>query len=267
LRRPNTSVRAIAFDLDGTSIERGNTMLPELITRLAEASNKGIIIGTASGRPLKDQLEILSANGIGEQKGFPHFIIANEYEIYILNEQKYEPLVKYNESIRKAWFEVLPVAKSIIESELRRLTEKGILVKRNIPDEDVYQRGMIDLWFHNIQDAIAEEAFLNSLILERSIPLICNRNSRLVQLLHARAGKGNTLKAVADYFKVSPSNVLAIGDSSNDLSMLDGKLGFQPATVANADEIVKHVVATHGGYVASKPRGAGVVEIMDTFAV
>jgi len=35
----------------------------------------------------------------------------------------------------------------------------------------------------------------------------------------------------------------------------------------NADKIVKHVVATHGGYVASKPCGAGVVEIMDTFAV
>jgi len=30
---------------------------------------------------------------------------------------------------------------------------------------------------------------------------------------------------------------------------------------------MKHVVATHGGYVASKPRGAGVVEIMDTLAV
>jgi HAD superfamily hydrolase (TIGR01484 family) len=258
-------VRAIAFDLDGTSIERGNIMLPELVTRLAGAADNGIIIGTASGRPLKDQLEILSANGIGEQKGFPHFLIANEYEIYVLDGQKYEPLIKHNESIRKAWFEILPVAKSIIESELRRLTREGIFVKRNIPGEDIYQRGMIDLWFHNIQDAIAEEAFLNSLILEHSIPLICNRNFQLVQLLHARAGKGNTLKVAADYFKISPSNVLAIGDSSNDLSMLDGKLGFQPATVANADESIKRIVTTRGGYVASKPYGAGVIEIVDTF--
>ena len=253
----------IAFDLDGTSVEREGVILPELIVCLSKAFTKGIMIGIVSGRRLEDQLRILSTNGLGPSIGFPHFLIANEYEIHILKDSGYEPLKEHNEDIRKGWLKVLPIAKEIMTSELSRLTRAGTSVRRNITDEDASKRCMIDLWFEDVQDAVEEEMFLVSSVLDGTIPLTCNRNHGLVQLLHARAGKGNTLKAVAGYFKIAPSDVLAIGDSSNDLSMLDGKLGFRSAAVANADEDVKRIVMSSGGYIASKPRGAGVIEIID----
>jgi len=255
-------VRIIAFDLDGTIVERGEIIIPELVTSLVEAASLGVMVGTASGRPLEDQLRILSINSLGSSRGFPHFLTTNEYEVHLLKGVRYVELVTHNDMIRRAWLEVLPVAKEIIAKELMRLTDAGIQVKRNISDEKIVSRCMIDLWFQDAQEAMEEE-FMNSSVLDGSIPLACNRNHRLVQLLHVKAGKGNALRAVADHFKLEPSDVLAIGDSSNDLSMLDCSLGYRSATVANADEAVKQAVISCGGLVASKPRGAGVEEIID----
>ena len=56
--------------------------------------------------------------------------------------------------------------------------------------------------------------------------------------------------------------VLVIGDSGNDLDMLDGHWKFQLATVLNAEQEVKESVRAHGGYVASQPRSRGIIEIM-----
>lgn len=61
---------------------------------------------------------------------------------------------------------------------------------------------------------------------------------------------------------VAPGQVLAVGDSQNDADMLDGKLGFQAATVANADPEIAKVVEAAGDYLARSPRSLGVAEIV-----
>jgi len=91
----------IAFDLDGTIVERGEIIIPELVNGLAEAASMGVMIGTASGRPLEDQLRILSINGLGSLRGFPHFLTTNEYEVHLLDVGRYVELVTHNDVIRK----------------------------------------------------------------------------------------------------------------------------------------------------------------------
>ncbi len=51
--------------------------------------------------------------------------------------------------------------------------------------------------------------------------------------------------------------MLAIGDSLNDLTMLDGKLGFRVGTVGNADELINAAVRAAGGMVATQRVAAG----------
>lgn len=101
------------------------------------------------------------------------------------------------------------------------------------------------------------------MILKHNDPLTCNRNYCLVQIIHSCAGKGNAVKSLANYWHISPFEVLCIGDSSNDISMLDGRHGFRAATVSNADDEVKKLVLGVRGDIASKPNGSGVAEIIN----
>jgi hypothetical protein len=54
-----------------------------------------------------------------------------------------------------------------------------------------------------------------------------------------------------------------VGDNLNDLVMMDQSLGFQCATVGNAEPAVSQLVAERGGYQAGAPIAFGVVEVFD----
>src|SRR4030095_14566226 len=76
------------------------------------------------------------------------------------------------------------------------------------------------------------------------------------------AARGLVLSELARHLQLAPDQVLAVGDSANDISMLDGRLGFVCRTTSNAGERLKEGVRQNGGYVAEGRMGAGVVEIL-----
>ncbi|MEM2791397.1 MAG: HAD hydrolase family protein, partial [Thermofilaceae archaeon] len=85
-----------------------------------------------------------------------------------------------------------------------------------------------------------------------------------IQILHKSAGKGPTLLTLLKVLGIPEGAALCIGDAPNDLSMLDGSYGFMVAAVGNAEE-VKEAVRRAGGYVASRPRGEGVLEVLRAY--
>ena len=91
----------------------------------------------------------------------------------------------------------------------------------------------------------------------------CGRNGHLAGLGLLDAGKGQSLERVRREEGLPPQEILAIGDSQNDLSMLDGRFGFRAATPANGEEIVKEAVRRNGGYVASQPVARGTCEVLE----
>ena len=97
--------------------------------------------------------------------------------------------------------------------------------------------------------------------------LSVNRNNRLVQFQDAAAGKGNVLRALSELWGIAPREVLACGDSANDYSMLDGRLGFRCGAPGNADEGIKAAVRGAGGYVAEERVGMGVLEVLRHFGL
>ena len=89
-----------------------------------------------------------------------------------------------------------------------------------------------------------------------------HRNGVMVTIYSKYAGKGKTLLEAAKHFHIEPDEVLAIGDSYNDISMIDGKLGFVGACVGNADEKIKKIVKDGGGYVGNGIAYKGVADIL-----
>ncbi len=76
-------------------------------------------------------------------------------------------------------------------------------------------------------------------------------------IIDANVSKGRALKFIADKLGLSVEDFVAIGDSENDVEMLE-VVGFGVA-VANAHEKLKEVA----DLVTSKPNGDGVVEALE----
>ncbi|HML47062.1 MAG TPA: HAD hydrolase family protein [Clostridia bacterium] len=100
-----------------------------------------------------------------------------------------------------------------------------------------------------------------------------NRNHHLINLVPKGHGKGVALQGFAERLGVALEEVvaigaagtLAVGDSLNDLSMIDGRFGLRGGAVANADAIVRAAVERAGGCVASRRASYGVLEIIDRY--
>ncbi len=73
-----------------------------------------------------------------------------------------------------------------------------------------------------------------------------HRNCHILALYHPACCKGSLLKAVAEYYGIAPGEVLAIGDSLNDATMLDGEYGFYCGAPENADPQIRSMVLARG---------------------
>jgi hypothetical protein len=256
-------IKLIAFDLDGTILEEGLIIPEETRNVLEETLKLGIKITTASGRKLEDQYKILQNNDMGDSKGWPHFLIVNESQIYFLNERNYEPFEAWNNKVYEEWIKVYPKAKEIALEEITRLQREDINAQLYIIGEDAIGRNLVGIRFENVEDASIFEGYLSKRLVNNEDGLWCNRNYRLVQILPKIAGKGITVFTLARYLGINPEEVLVIGDAGNDLDMLEDRFGFYSATVSNAEPRVMEVVRKNGGYIASKPISRGVAEIVE----
>lgn len=82
-----------------------------------------------------------------------------------------------------------------------------------------------------------------------------------LEFSHPQATKGHALAALAEKFGIKREEIMAIGDSYNDLEMLEyAGLGV---VVANARDEIKQ----KAGYVTAAPSGAGVVEALEKFVL
>ncbi|MEM1508242.1 MAG: HAD family hydrolase [Thermofilaceae archaeon] len=256
-------MKLLALDLDGTLLEPDKRVSPEAIEALRLAVQRGVIVGTASGRSLRDQLNILSSNGLGPSAGFPHFLIVDECLIYVLKDGLYVDLAEHNSQVRQMWLQVFEVAKRVLEEELARLLASGVHIMMSVTSEEESRiRYLIAVFFEHQNEAEVEEKRLNRLFMELGLPLHCTRNYRIVTVLHSYCDKGVALLKVSEFFRVPHSKVLAVGDSANDIPMFDQRYGFTPATTENAEGHVENLVIIRGGYVASRPRSRGVAEIV-----
>jgi len=107
-------------------------------------------------------------------------------------------------------------------------------------------------WFEQMEDARRARFLMEEITPGFVKPL---RNRHYVGLVPRKAGKGNCIERLCKYFDIDTSSVLAIGNSHNDRSMLDGRLGFIPSAVVNADPEIKQLVLDNDGIVFEKSIG------------
>lgn len=255
------NVQLIALDLDGTLLEPGAHIQPETIAVLDRFVAAGGLVAIDTGRPLPAIYEIMTKNGVLPDKPYPHGLIAEEREIYLRDpEGGYRPFQPWNDEMIAAEKALLPTARAIaakVEDELQR---EGITIRP--PDEAMEDdRGFVERHFH-LREHAERARELAEAHLPDDVPLRIVRNNRLIAFRHRDIGKGILLARLAEMFDVPRERVFAVGDSHNDLCMLDGRFGFQAGTVANADPEIQGVIRQNGGPIASQPTSLGVAELV-----
>lgn len=259
----NDDIRMVGMDFDLTLVDypNGRARVPEPTQELLKSLiGRGLEVGIVSGRPWWDMRDMLERVGMGWGNPFPSFFVACETFLFWMRNGKMEPDAEWNAARGK---------------------ESEALSRRLMPEAAAWLGGFerhglrVSGWnlFSNygleVHFPKAEEAEQARQLLTQwaaSVPMArVHRNRMMAQVILATAGKGNSLLRAARNKGLNPAQVLAVGDTLNDLDMLDGSFGFRSGAVGNAEEAVKAAVRAAGGMVASQEAGAGLAEILTTY--
>ncbi|MEI7579917.1 MAG: HAD family hydrolase [bacterium] len=75
--------------------------------------------------------------------------------------------------------------------------------------------------------------------------------------------KRSAIKELCDYYKITPDEVLGVGDTKMDWNFM--AVCKYTATVANASDEMKKLVTDHDGYVGPHVDADGIIEILEHF--
>jgi HAD superfamily hydrolase (TIGR01484 family) len=257
----DSKIKLLAIDIDGTLLDTSGKIDEETKETLKEiAKGKDIKVAIVTSRSLDGVLPVFSENGF---KYFPSLIIAEEREIYTFNNGAYVPLSEeWNNWVIKEEEGVLPIARKLLAGWAEEFQRKGLKFSP-VSWEIENKRKFPSLVFPDINQAEAARRYVEKELSSLSVPLRAERPAICLDIRSVETGKGKTLNKALEILKILPTSVLCIGDSYNDLEMLDGKYGFKSACPNNAEKIIKETIAKNNGYVARYSYGKGVTEIIE----
>lgn len=243
-----------SFDFDGTLAIPGGTpqVSPEFFELLSDwRESHQIYWGINTGRSL-----MFAVQGLAEADFpfLPDYIIAREREIYTPNEfRRWVAVSKWNERCDKAH-------RRLFRKHHRFLKDTQQWVER----ETGAVWGLQAEEPAGIVSSTAEE--MDGIVkrLDLELPgkkmLSYQRNGIYLRFSHGDYHKGTAMAEMARLIGLDAGQTLAVGDSHNDLDMLDPSLAAHLACPSNACDEVKQAVYAHGGYVGEGVASHGVVE-------
>jgi hypothetical protein len=250
-------VRLVALDIDGTLLEPDKTIAPELRQGLRELRGRGVELTTASGRPVDFQIELLQRYNLTELFSA---LITDERELYLAEGSSFVPYEEWNQKVRRRWAELFNRAMDWLDKAEFEAKSRGF-APTMFTQQEMRDRGLATLICESGEQASALREWVAPQLADEP-DLLCNQNVQLLQIVDALTGKGPLLSILARLRGYANSQVLAVGDSVNDVSMLDGSHGFRAATVANAGAEIRALVRSSNGHVATSGHGHGVNEIV-----
>jgi hypothetical protein len=260
--------KLIAIDMDDTILNRDLLIMEKTLLKINEAKKLGVKIVLSSGRSSKSMLSYIHKHRFDEFFiSFNGALLTNANSNEILFDKKVEQkyvhqLVdisrEYNINMQMYYKDNIYVEK-YNEKTMRYEKLSGIEAKLVDDLKRVPFTGSIKVLFnHNHEELfklkpLVEERFGDNLNIFFSKP-------HYLEFLNKEANKGLALMALARHLNINANEIIAIGDSFNDVSMIE-YAGIGVA-MANAHPLVKQ----KANYVTSKDHNNdGVAEVIDKY--
>jgi 5-amino-6-(5-phospho-D-ribitylamino)uracil phosphatase len=223
LKRKELDIKLIALDMDGTLLDGQDQVSDENRRVIKEAEKRGVAVVLSTGRSLKTARDYVLSLELSS-----YLVTVNGGEIWGPNGE----LIDIN-----------PVDTDHIQwmHELSRKHKTGFWatssedVWRNKMPEDVFSQKWLKFGFHIEEDDIRESVLKE--LRNKGLFEISNSSLKNIEVNAIGINKAKGLKKVCSLLGISMENVMAVGDSLNDIAMItEAGLGI---AMGNAQETVK----------------------------
>lgn len=259
LTPPPTPELLLSFDFDGTLHHPADLppVVPEffdIIRRLRLERNA--LWGINTGRSMEHLVQ-----GLAESRFpfLPDFAIVREREIFLPNAVgRFVSLQSWNHKCETDLQKLLKQSRKALKS-IRALVEEHTGAQWIEQTGD--PAGLISRTEEEMAWIVAQ--------IEKIVPsdsaLGWQRNSIYLRFGHKGYQKGSTLAAVGRLFGLDRTRTFTMGDSHNDLEMLDSTIAAYIACPANAIADVKSYVTSQLGYISEQSTSRGVCAALEHF--
>ena len=272
------TIKLIALDLDGTTLNNDRVISERNRKALQQASEMGVNIVIATGRPFsalpEDVFEIpairyvLTSNGasitdLKEDKTFYKNCLsplAVEKSVELLRQYDYvvECFVKGIAYIDRPYFEEVKRTGSSIRNI-------DYILKTRNPVDSIYDfmlehRDEIENININFED-ISEKPAMKEKLLTLPETTITSSFNHNLEIGGATTSKAEALSQMGKLLGIRQVEMMAIGDSPNDMAMM--LASGMPVAVGNAEEEVKAIAK----YVAPSNHEDGVADAVEKFVL
>lgn len=256
-------IQIIAMDFDWTLVDHNKEtekISPELIRYLNRFIEAGGNAGIVSGRQYWHMWNEYERYGFPWGKSFPSFTISREAYIHTLNRPLPESARIWNEKTKAGVFRTIRTLCGYADQLLGKIEQAGIPIE----NWTAYGDFAFEVHFKEHEQALKVMNIFQKAVSEFGLEdCAVHVNSSMTAIYYAKAGKGNSLFQLGQSLGVAPNEILALGDSLNDLTMLDGHLGFQCGTFDNGDPLIRQAVKDAGGCLGKGRASEGIVDILN----
>ncbi len=245
-------VRLLSTDFDGTIHEDFvRPGIPAALQRkLSELQRIGVVWVINTGRDMASLMESLYQADIWVR---PDYVVLVEREIFRREGGEYVPVEPWNSKCTREHAQLF----AQLEAELTRLREQLTRDHRAQFYEDTYSP-ICAVATDNAQMDQIEAAIRG---LTQAYPEVeAVRNSVYLRLAHRGYSKGTALAEIQRLLRIEPEYTLVAGDHLNDLPMMDRAYARYLISPQNSVPPIRTKVRLHGGYLATRAAGLGVLE-------
>lgn len=242
-------LKLAVFDIDGVLNEHGGNILPESVAAISKLRSRGIRVCFASGKHAWYVHGGLVWSGILDE------------DTYIVAENGG---VVYDPHTRKTLLEEKHINDvNLLRSIYRNLHSRsgGFTTFAGIRVWEEPKETLFCLFPEHTSEVAQLAHHLREIVELNKLSLSMVENPDSVDVLQEGISKATGLNYICDWLKLDFDEIVAFGDSYNDIEMLSA-VGL-PVTVANGVEKVKKIVKSRAGYIAHDKCGIGVLEAVN----
>ena len=216
-------IKLIALDMDGTLLDDRHKVSDENRRAIKEAEKRGVRVVLSTGRSLKTARDYVLSLELSS-----YLVTVNGGEIWGPNGELVQRSKVDTEHIQ--WmFELSKKHKTGFWA-----TSSENVWRNNMP-EDLFSQEWIKFGFHIEEDEIRESVLKE--LQDKGLFEISNSSLKNIEVNALGINKAVGLQKVCDLLGISMDNVMAVGDSLNDIAMItEAGLGI---AMGNAQETVK----------------------------
>ncbi|MGC1482079.1 MAG: HAD hydrolase family protein [Chthoniobacterales bacterium] len=251
----SSSIRLISTDFDGTLIchPSDGTCGKDLAKVLQTFKSRGGIWAVNTGRSLAHAVEGLATFCAPVE---PDFVLTLERDIHLPDGSGgWVPLEPWNTICRDRHAELFDSASGIFDRILEGVADS--------PDVTVIREEGCPVGLITTDEAAMDTVVGGLSALQRAHPEFSyQRNTIYLRFCHVEYHKGAALNELARHLGLETSEVFAVGDHFNDLSMMSESCAGSVACPANSIEEMKSIIRDRGGYVARRDGGEGTADAL-----